>query len=94
MPRELAICRSHLGLLVSAANDAIKYNEPVSHSETGGDAHNYEAHLLSLKEDLLDVPRITSARRRNRRSQHSVNKAPLCYSVVRNVMGKPRQRSS
>ena len=36
-------------LLVSAVNDAIKYNEGFLHSETIKDVSDYEEHLLSLE---------------------------------------------
>jgi len=46
---KLDISRSHLVLLVSAVNDAIKYNEAFLHSETVKDISDYEEHLLSLE---------------------------------------------
>ena len=46
---KLDISRPHLVLLVSAVNDAIKYNEAFLHSETIKDVSDYEEHLLSLE---------------------------------------------
>jgi hypothetical protein len=45
----LDISKSHLSLLVSAINDAIKYNEAFLHSETIRDVSDYEEHLLCLE---------------------------------------------
>jgi hypothetical protein len=45
----LSISKPHLALLVSAVNDAIKYNEGFLHSETIADVSDYEDHLLSLE---------------------------------------------
>jgi len=46
---KLDISRSHLILLVSALNDAIKYNEGFLRSETIKDVSDYEEHLLCLE---------------------------------------------
>ena len=46
---KLDISRSHLILLVSALNDAIKYNEAFLRSETIKDVSDYEEHLLCLE---------------------------------------------
>ena len=46
---KLDISQSHLVLLVSALNDAIKYNESFLHSETIKDISDYEEHLLCLE---------------------------------------------
>jgi len=46
---ELDISKSHLILLVSALNDAIKYNEGFLRSETIKDMSDYEEHLLCLE---------------------------------------------
>lgn len=45
----LNISKPHLALLVSAVNDAIKYNEGFLRSETIKDVSDYEEHLLSLE---------------------------------------------
>ncbi len=45
----LQISRPHLILLVSALNDAIKYNEAFLESETIRDVSDYEEHLLNLE---------------------------------------------
>ena len=45
----LDISKPHLALLVSAVNDAIKYNEAFLHSQTIKDVSDYEEHLLSLE---------------------------------------------
>lgn len=45
----LEISRPHLTLLVSALNDAIKYNEGFLESETIRDISDYEEHLLCLE---------------------------------------------
>jgi hypothetical protein len=45
----LDISKPHLALLVSAVNDAIKYNESFLHSETIRDVSDYEEHLLCLE---------------------------------------------
>jgi hypothetical protein len=45
----LNISKPHLALLVSAVNDAIKYNESFLRSETIKDVSDYEEHLLSLE---------------------------------------------
>ncbi|HET6149524.1 MAG TPA: hypothetical protein VFH68_18450 [Polyangia bacterium] len=43
------ISEPHLTLLVSAVNDAIKYNEAFLHSETIKDISDYEEHLVGLE---------------------------------------------
>ena len=43
------VSRSHLAVLVSAINDAIKYNEALLRSQTSKDVSDYEEHLLSLE---------------------------------------------
>lgn len=43
------ISKPHLSLLVSAINDAIKYNEAFLRSETVRDVSDYEEHLLCLE---------------------------------------------
>lgn len=45
----LGISKPHLALLVSAVNDAIKYNEGFLGSETIKDVSDYEEHLLTLE---------------------------------------------
>lgn len=45
----LDISKPHLALLVSAVNEAIKYNEGFLRSETLKDVSDYEEHLLSLE---------------------------------------------
>ncbi|MCP4492639.1 MAG: hypothetical protein GY820_35825 [Gammaproteobacteria bacterium] len=45
----LNISKQHLILLVSALNDAIKYNEGFLRSETIKDISDYEDHLLCLE---------------------------------------------
>jgi hypothetical protein len=45
----LDISKPHLALLVSALNDAIKYNEGFLHSQTIKDVSDYEEHLLALE---------------------------------------------
>lgn len=49
----LDISKSYLALVVSALNDAIKYNEGFLRSETIKDVLDYEEHLLCL-ENLQD----------------------------------------
>ncbi len=46
---KLDVSSSNLILLVSAVNDAIKYNEGFLHSETIKDVSDYEEHLLCLE---------------------------------------------
>ncbi len=46
---KLDISKQHLMLLVSALNDAIKYNEGFLQSETIKDVSDYEEHLLCLE---------------------------------------------
>jgi hypothetical protein len=46
---KLDISNSHLILLVSALNDAIKFNEGFLRSETIKDVSDYEEHLLCLE---------------------------------------------
>lgn len=45
----LDISKPNLILLVSAVNDAIKYNEAFLHSQTIKDVSDYEEHLLGLE---------------------------------------------
>ena len=45
----LEISKPHLVLMVSALNDAIKYNEAFLTSETIKDVSDYEEHLLCLE---------------------------------------------
>lgn len=45
----LDISKPHLALLVSAVQDAIKYNEGFLHSQTIKDVSDYEEHLLALE---------------------------------------------
>lgn len=45
----LDISKSHLALMVSALNDAIKYNEGLLNSQTIKDVSDYEEHLLGLE---------------------------------------------
>lgn len=45
----LEISKPHSALLVSAINDAIKYNEWFLESETIQDVSDYEEHLLCLE---------------------------------------------
>lgn len=45
----LDISKPHLALLVSALNDAIKYNEGFLRSQTIKDVSDYEEHLLALE---------------------------------------------
>ena len=45
----LEISKPHLALLVSALNDAVKYNEAFLSSETINDVSDYEEHLLCLE---------------------------------------------
>ena len=46
---KLEISEQYLMLIVSALNDAIKYNEKFLSSETIKDISDYEEHLLSLE---------------------------------------------
>lgn len=46
---KLEISNQYLILMVSALNDAIKYNEGFLHSETIKDISDYEEHLLCLE---------------------------------------------
>lgn len=46
---KLEISKQHLMLMVSALNDAIRFNERFLHSETIKDVSDYEEHLLSLE---------------------------------------------
>ncbi len=45
----LELSKPHLALMVSALNDAIKYNEGFLKSETIRDVTDYEDHLLCLE---------------------------------------------
>lgn len=46
---KIEISEQHLMLLVSALNDAIRYNENFLSSETIKDVSDYEEHLLCLE---------------------------------------------
>ena len=46
---KLEISKQHLMLMVSALNDAIKFNEAFLRSETIKDVSDYEEHLLGLE---------------------------------------------
>ena len=46
---KLEISKQHLMLMVSALNDAIKFNEGFLRSETIKDVSDYEEHLLGLE---------------------------------------------
>ena len=46
---KLEISEQYLILMVSALNDAIKFNERFLHSETIKDISDYEEHLLCLE---------------------------------------------
>jgi len=45
----LDISKAHLALLVSAVNDAVRYNEGLLSREALKDASDHEEHLLSME---------------------------------------------
>jgi hypothetical protein len=80
----LDISKPHLALLVSAVNDAIKYNEGFLRSETIKDVSDYEEHLLSLE----NFQQWLEAEYRRFQSQHP---DLLAYDRIVGRSGKDRQ---
>jgi hypothetical protein len=80
----LDISKAHLALLVSAVNDAVKYNEGFLSSETLTDVSDHEEHLSSLE----NLQQWLETEYRGLQSQHP---DLLTYERVVGQSGKDRQ---